>query len=130
MTRPKILIAEDDDIVLDLVRIRLELTGYDTLYARNGHEALEKITSIVPDAVILDIGLPYRNGLDVLRTIRANMRTRAIPVLMLTARHKSEDVRGAIAAGAQDYLTKPFDDQKLPARVARLLKRPVSHTAV
>jgi DNA-binding response OmpR family regulator len=124
MPDPKIFIAEDDDSILELLRIRLGLAGYVTLFARDGQAAVDGINNAMPDAVILDIGLPNRNGFEVLSMLRANRRTREIPVLMLTARHEASDVQRAIAGGAQDYLAKPFDDQMLLARVARLIRRP------
>lgn len=128
MRSQRIFIAEDDGGILDLLRIRLELAGYSTSYARDGQAAIAGITSGVPDGVILDIGLPTRNGFEVLRNIRTHPRTRDIPVLMLTARHDSSGVQRAILNGAQDYLTKPFDDQKLLARVARLVRSPAGRT--
>ena len=127
MRSQRVFIAEDDSGILDLLRIRLELAGYATSYARDGQAAISGITNGVPDAVVLDIGLPTRNGFEVLRAMRSHPRTRDIPVLMLTARHDSADVQRAILDGAQDYLTKPFDDQKLLVRVARLLRRPAGH---
>jgi DNA-binding response OmpR family regulator len=122
MRSQRIFIAEDDAGILDLVRARLEIAGYAVSYARDGAAAISGIINDLPDAVILDIGLPSRNGFEVLHSIRANRRAQDIPVLMLTARHDSSDVQKAIAAGAQDYLAKPFDDQKLLVRVNRLLK--------
>jgi DNA-binding response OmpR family regulator len=122
MPSKRIFIAEDDAGILDLLRIRLELAGYSTSHARDGQAAIVAITTCAPDAVILDIGLPTRNGFEVLQNIRAHRRTRDVPVLMLTARHENSDVQRAILAGAQDYLAKPFDDQMLLARVARLVR--------
>ena len=122
MPNPKIFIAEDDDGILELLRIRLEIAGYSTFFARDGQAALAGIDKFMPDGIILDIGLPLRDGFEVLRAVRANRRLHAIPVLMLTARHDVSDVQRAIGYGAQDYLTKPFDDQKLLARVARMLR--------
>ena len=126
MPNPKIFIAEDDDAILELLRIRLEIAGYSTFFARDGVAALTGIDKIMPDGIILDIGLPLRDGFEVLRAVRANRRLHAIPILMLTARHDVSDVQRAIGYGAQDYLTKPFDDQKLLARVARMLRPPPS----
>lgn len=123
-TRLRILIAEDDPAILDLVRTRLELSGYATLAARDGYRALEGIRTNRPAAVILDIGLPGMTGYDVLTALRRTERSRLLPVLMLTARHGAEDVKKAIALGARDFVAKPFDDQQLLARVARLVRKP------
>lgn len=122
--KSRIFIAEDDAGILELLRVRLELAGYFTFYARSGRAAIDAIAHVGPDAVILDIGLPGLDGFEVLRSLRASPRFAQTPVLMLTARHAQCDVRKAIAGGAQDYLTKPFDDQKLLLRVARLLRKP------
>jgi DNA-binding response OmpR family regulator len=122
MVSPRIFIAEDDEGVLELLRVRLELAGYAVSYARNGQSAMENIFAANPDGIILDIGLPIRDGFNVLRSLRSTGQFRTTPVLMLTARHDMADVQRAIAAGAQDYLTKPFDDQKLLARVARMIR--------
>jgi two-component system OmpR family response regulator len=123
MPNPTVFIAEDDNTILELLRIRLGVAGYATLYARDGIAAIAGIGNSLPNAVVLDIGLPKCDGFEVLQALRANVRTRNIPVLVLTARHDASDVQRAIACGAQDYLAKPFDDQKLLARVARLLKK-------
>jgi len=122
MRSPRVFIAEDDDGVLDLVRVRLELAGYSTSFARDGVAAASGILNELPDAVILDIGLPLRSGFEVLQEIRANVRAQDIPVLMLTARHESSDVQKALSLGAQDYLAKPFDDKKLLVRIGRLVQ--------
>lgn len=120
-TKARILVVEDDEPVLELLRIRLELAGYHAFYARDGHRALEAMRNIGPDAVVLDIGLPHLDGFGVLRTMKYDRRLKDIPVLMLTARHAQSDVYTALSDGARDYLTKPFDDKVLLSRVARLL---------
>ena len=122
----RIFIAEDDPAILELLRVRLELAGYATFFARDGEAAIDGICNVKPDCVILDIGLPKQDGFAVLRTLRSHNSTRSIPVLMLTARNDAADVKQALAGGAQDYLAKPFDDQNLLARVARLLGKKVA----
>jgi CheY-like chemotaxis protein len=97
----RIVVAEDDPGVLDLVITRLELEGYETFAARNGVEALEAVQSVDPDAVVLDIGLPGMDGFEVLKTLMAIERFQATPVLVLTARNAAGDVRRAMALGRQ-----------------------------
>ena len=126
MPNPTVFIAEDDEAILELLRIRLELARYSTIFARDGRAAIDGIIKHMPDAIVLDIGLPNCDGFEVLQTVRENSKTRDIPVLVLTARHDTGDVQRAILCGAQDYLAKPFDDQKFLARVARLVKNAAS----
>lgn len=119
--RPTIFVAEDDELIRELVRTRLELAGYHTRWASNGPETMAQCNLLRPDALILDINLPGLDGLSILQ----RWKERGVappPTLMLTARHNANDVRDAIALGAKDYLTKPFSDVVLLARVARLLR--------
>jgi len=120
--RAKVLVAEDDNSVRDLIRTHLTLTGYEVGVARNGAEALNRAASFQPDAMVVDINMPELDGFGLLEALRANGRL--VPTLVLTARHASEDVRRAISLGAKDYLTKPFSEGQLLARVARLLRAP------
>ncbi len=119
---PKILIAEDDAGVRDLVRTRLRIAGYDAHIARNGLEAVERALALRPDAMVLDINMPGLDGFGVLSAIQDQAPDLNLPTLVLTARHSSDDVRMAIALGARDYLTKPFTEAQLLARVARLMR--------
>jgi DNA-binding response OmpR family regulator len=116
----RIVIAEDDEGIRELLTIRLELAGYHTLPARNGVEALEIIQNMDPHGLVLDIGMPILDGFGVLEALR--MRPKKLAILVLTARHAKEDVRRAIGLGASDYVAKPFDDAELLKRVARMLK--------
>lgn len=118
-----IFVAEDDKSVLELIRVRLELAGYRLGYARDGMDALRGIGHMQPDAVILDVNMPELDGFGVLRALKSNKTTSAIPVMMLTARNAQDDVKQAIALGARDFLTKPFKDELLLMRVARLVQR-------
>jgi len=119
---PRIFIADDDPGIVDLLRTRLELAGYETAYARDGASAVEGIRHTQPAGVVLDLGMPRLDGFAVLRALRSQAATRATPVMVLTARHAPDDVRRAVSCGAQDYLSKPFDDAQLLRRIARLLR--------
>lgn len=121
---PRILLAEDDSAIHDLIVMRLGLAGYHTLSARDGCEALALMRRARPDAVVLDINMPGLDGFAVLDSMSRSPLLAPIPVLVLTARHAAEDVRRAIKLGASDYLAKPFDDTRLLARVARLCSPP------
>jgi DNA-binding response OmpR family regulator len=121
-TNLKIFIAEDDEAILELLKIRLKAANYDTAHASDGVKAVAEISKTAPDAIILDIGLPNLDGFGVLAAVRCNPRFWKTPVVMLTARHASADVKRAIDAGAQDYLAKPFEVGELLVRLTRLLR--------
>src|SRR5829696_1340777 len=117
----KILIVDDDRALRDALRRALVLGGYDTVSVDSGEAALAEVTNGAPDAVVLDIGLPDVDGLEVCRRLRgAGDR---VPVLMLTARDAVSDRIDGLDAGADDYLIKPFDVGELRARLRALLRR-------
>lgn len=118
-----VLIADDDIDILDLVQFRLEQTGYDTVIAADGEEALRLVRERSPDVCVLDVLMPKLDGLEVLKAMRRDERTRRIPVLILTATVQDRDVARGFGAGADDYLGKPFSPRELQARVAALLRR-------
>lgn len=122
-----LLIVDDDASIRDLVRIHLRACGCTVLQAHDGVEALDILARGGIDGVILDINMPRLDGLSVLRALgRARGRAAMPRVLMLTARHAMQDVRLALSLGASDYLTKPFSEQQLLARIERLLRPPPS----
>jgi DNA-binding response OmpR family regulator len=120
----KVLVVEDEPAVLELVVTRLAIAGYTTFQARNGQEAIRRMAEVSPAAMVLDLNMPVVDGFDVLAQMHQNGQTKVIGVLVLTARNQPQDVRQAIALGARDFLTKPFKDEQLLARVARLFRRP------
>ena len=120
--KPRILVAEDDAAIRDLIRAQLSDAGYDVHTAANGNEAVRKIMGAKPDAVVLDINMPVLDGFGVLRELKAHLAGVRIPILVLTARHGEEDVLKALSLGAKDYLTKPFSESQLLGRIARLLR--------
>jgi two-component system OmpR family response regulator len=119
----RILVTEDDVGIRELIRTRLTLAGYDVHTARNGSEALSRISTLRPAAMILDINMPEMDGFQVLTHLKS--QGKRLPILVLTARHAAEDVRHAVGLGAKDYLTKPFTEVQLLARVSRLLRPPI-----
>jgi two-component system response regulator MprA len=121
MSAVRILIVDDDRALRDALRRALVLGGYDTVPAETGEAALAQATSAAPDAVVLDIGLPDIDGLEVCRRLRGSGNR--VPVLMLTARDAVADRIDGLDAGADDYLVKPFDVGELQARLRALLRR-------
>jgi two-component system OmpR family response regulator len=124
--KPSILIVEDDAGVRDLIRTRLSVAGYDAHTAHNGVEAMVRLGSLLPDAMILDINMPEMDGFKVLEALRTDRTGPGMPVLVLTARHAAEDVKRALDLGAKDYLGKPFNENQLMLRIARLLRPQVA----
>ncbi len=121
--RARVLVVDDDSNVRDLIRVRLDAAGYDVHTARTGLEAIDRIGELSPSAMVLDINMPQMDGFGVLAAMKKEGKS--LPVLVLTARHAGDDVRRAIDLGAKDYLTKPFNELQLLARVARLMRRPL-----
>ncbi|MEZ5779923.1 MAG: response regulator transcription factor [Paracoccaceae bacterium] len=116
----KILVADDDPQIRDVVRIALERAGFATIAASDGRAALAAAASAAPDLVVLDIGLPELDGLDVCKRLRARSD---LPVLFLTARDDEIDRILGLELGADDYVTKPFSPRELVARIRAILKR-------
>jgi two-component system response regulator MprA len=121
MTVMRLLIVDDDRPLRDALRRALSLAGYEVDAAAGGEDAIVRIGESRPDAVVLDVGLPDLDGLDVCRRLRASGER--VPVLMLTARDAIEDRIDGLDAGADDYLVKPFDVGELKARLRALLRR-------
>jgi two-component system response regulator MprA len=117
----RILIVDDDRPLRDALRRALVLGGYDTVQADSGEAALAEVATAAPDAMVLDIGLPDIDGLEVCRRLRG--AGNRVPVLMLTARDAVADRIDGLDAGADDYLVKPFDLGELRARLRALLRR-------
>ncbi len=116
------LLVEDDELVGQLLDFLLQREGLSVVWARDGREALDRISdSEPPSLAILDVMVPHVSGLQLLQTLRDNEFTRKLPILMLTARGGAQDVARALDLGADDYLVKPFQPEELSARVRRLL---------
>lgn len=123
MTQAKILIVEDEEDVLELVRYNLEKNGYQTETAATGKQALEKVRSRAIDLILLDLMLPEIDGLEVCRVVKKDPSTVNIPVVMLTAKGTEADIVAGLEMGADDYITKPFSPRVLMARVKAVLRR-------
>ncbi len=119
----RVLICDDDPLLLELMQFRLSGKGYDVATAADGAEALEKARRDVPDIVVLDAMMPRVDGFQVLRTIKDDPALAGMVVIMLTARKSERDIVSALEKGADDYLVKPFIPEELLARMNRLLLR-------
>src|ERR1700710_1621213 len=116
----RVLVVEDDADIADVLRRSLRNEGYEVRTSADGVEALDMAVGFVPDLVVLDLGLPGLDGIEVCRRLR---QEGDVPILMLTARAETEDRVGGLDSGADDYLVKPFERQELLARIRALLRR-------
>lgn len=115
-----IMIVEDEEPIIDFISVKLELQGYRTLKAVNGQEAISFATSYCPDLILLDLGLPDMDGMEVLAAIR---RWSLIPVIIISARQEEKYIVSALDSGADDYITKPFNNVILMARIRTALRK-------
>jgi DNA-binding response OmpR family regulator len=120
---PRILVADDDADIRDLVSFKLTQAGHDVHAFDNGEDALTDALASVPDVVVLDVMMPKLSGIDVCTALRADDRTARVPVLLLTAKAQESDLARGFAAGADDYIVKPFSPRELLMRVTAVLAR-------
>ena len=118
-----ILVVEDEPAILELISCNLELAGHRTLRAEDAEQAFEVVHAALPDLVVLDWMLPGMSGIEFARRLRADKRTRDVPIIMLTARAEERDKLAGLETGADDYLTKPFSPRELNARIKAVLRR-------
>jgi len=118
-----VMVIEDEKEIRDLIRYHLERAGFQVAPAADGEEGLRRLFASRHDAIILDLMLPGRSGLDVLREVRAEPSTRDLPVVVLTARSAEMDKLLGFEQGADDYMTKPFSPRELVARLRSVLRR-------
>lgn len=118
-----VMVIEDEKEIRDLVRYNLERAGFRVTAVADGEEGLRRLFATRPDLLVLDLMLPGRNGLEILRELRGESTTRDLPVIVLTARSAEMDKLLGFEHGADDYLTKPFGPRELVARVQALLRR-------
>jgi len=118
-----ILVVEDEPAIQELISCNLELAGHRSLRAHSAEQALSMVRAELPDLIVLDWMLPGMSGVELTRRLRADARTSAVPVIMLTARAEEQDKLAGLETGADDYLTKPFSPRELNARVKAVLRR-------
>lgn len=119
-TMGKILIVDDDQNICEVIKMYLESSGYTTMVSNDGKNAQEVFLGFKPDLVLLDIMLPYMDGIDVLKWIRKDYET---PAIMLTAKGETFDKVLALELGADDYIVKPFEPKEMVARVKAVMRR-------
>jgi two-component system, OmpR family, phosphate regulon response regulator PhoB len=123
MIKPRILIVEDEDAQAEVLRYNFEREGFDPAVARDGDEAILCVDEQLPDLMILDWMLPGASGLSICQQLRKRRDTRALPVIILTARGEETDRIRGLESGADDYVVKPFSPSELIARVRAVLRR-------
>lgn len=126
----RVLVVEDDPDIADLMRRYLQKGGFEVDVRGSGRDALVAIAEHAPDLLVLDVMLPQVSGLDICRQVRANDKTAAIPIIMVTARSDEAERIAGLDLGADDYLAKPFSPGELVARVRALLRRSARSTTV
>ncbi len=118
-----ILVVEDEPAIRELIGVNLRHAGYEPVFAGDAASARRQIDATLPDLVLLDWMLPDAPGIELARRLRAEARTRGLPIIMLTARAQEADRLSGFEVGADDYVTKPFSPRELLARVKALLRR-------
>jgi DNA-binding response OmpR family regulator len=116
----RILVAEDEIMMLKTIEFRLKKDGHEVILAEDGRKALEKIEEYSPDLIIADIMMPYASGLEIIGFLRKN-KERKVPIIILSAMGQEDVVLEAFQLGADDYITKPFSPNELSVRVKRLI---------
>lgn len=120
---PRVLMVEDEEDIAFILRFLLERHGYAVEHAADGRAALDRIDrGDPPDLVLMDLMLPYHDGLELVEHLRRQAGWKAVPVLMLTAKAREADIVRALELGADDYVTKPFQPEEVLARIRRLLR--------
>jgi DNA-binding response OmpR family regulator len=117
----KILVCDDEPYILMALTDAVEMEGYECVTAINGKEALQKARETLPDLIMLDIMMPFMDGFEVCRELKADAATRDIPVIMLTAKSQQVDIQKGKDAGADDYITKPFRPSTLRKKFNEVL---------
>src|SRR5262245_65587495 len=120
---PRILLVDDEELNVDMLKRRLEKRGYEVLVATNGEEAVAQARAGRPELILMDVKMPVMDGYEATRQIKADPALNAIPVIALTAQAMQDDRDKALAAGADEYETKPNNFNQLTAKIETMLKR-------
>ena len=115
------LVVDDDPVILRLLEVNFEMEGFTVLTAGDGEEGVESARANRPDLVVSDVMMPRVSGLELVERLKGDPATRGIPVILLSAKAQVDDIRAGLAAGADDYVTKPFEPLELVDRVNKLL---------
>lgn len=122
----RVLLAEDEPSIVESLTFLLEAAGFEIAVETNGQQALDTALTRTPDVLVLDVMLPDLDGYEILRQLRADRRSEALPVLMLTAKGQREDRETALECGADMFITKPFANSDIIAAVEELSNRPLA----
>ncbi|MFH1269839.1 MAG: response regulator [Candidatus Omnitrophota bacterium] len=122
MPKKKILIVDDEKVLVETVTLRLEASGYEVIFAYDGFEGLEKAKKEKPDLIILDLMLPRMDGYKVCGLLKVDTRYKKIPIIMFTARAQESDKKMGKEVGADAYITKPFEPRELLEKINELIK--------
>jgi DNA-binding response OmpR family regulator len=123
MSQPVILVAEDERDIRDLITFALQFSGFHVVQAVNGEEAVKKVTEIKPDLILLDVRMPKMTGYEVCKVLKANKKTKHIPIVFLSAKGQETEISTGLDLGAEDYFLKPFAPDELPKRVNEILAK-------
>ena len=121
--KPRILIVDDTEDLVAIILVRLKSWGYEPLSANTGEQGLEMAEQQLPDLILLDVMMPKMKGREVCARLKANPKTKNIPVIFLSALKLADHVQGGMDAGAEDYLIKPFEPEELKKRIELCLLR-------
>jgi DNA-binding response OmpR family regulator len=124
----KILVAEDEQHIAEMITFKLSNGGHQVVRAHDGEEAVLLAGSESPDLILLDVMMPVLSGFEVLRQLKGNAALRGVPVIMVTAKGQERDVVNGLREGATDYIVKPFSLKELAARVEMVLQRGTTPT--
>ncbi len=125
-SRGRVLVVDDNDVIRDLIRVNLELEGFEVVTAVDGQDALEKIHDVDPDVMTIDVVMPRLNGFDTVSRLRADPRRSTLKIAMVTACAQESDLRRGRAVGVDAYVTKPFDPETLVRTVRDLVAQKAS----
>ncbi len=123
MPSPTVLVVEDDPVILRLLEVNFELEGFGVLLAHDGVEGVELARADKPDIIVSDIMMPRMSGIELVEALKADEATASIPIILLSAKAQTSDLKSGMDAGADDYVTKPFEPLDLVDRVNALLHR-------
>ena len=116
-----ILVVDDDPVILRLLEVNFEMEGFEVVSAVDGADGVEKAKAEQPDVIVSDVMMPKLNGLELCEALKADASTSTIPVVLLSAKAQVTDIRAGLDAGADDYVTKPFEPLELIDRINKLL---------
>ncbi|MEW6619034.1 MAG: response regulator [bacterium] len=121
MSKKKVLVIDDEPFLVKALKIRLEMSGYEVITAYDGLDGLNKAIEERPDLILLDVMLPKKNGYQICQRLKSDEQYKHIPIVMLTAKGQKSDKEWGERTGADVYITKPFDDKELLAKIKELL---------